>query len=121
MGLPRAARLGSRQRIRLVCARGRRASHPLGTLHALPSDQPGQRLCVVLSRRLGGAVARNRVRRRLQEQFRAAAPHLGGGWDLVLRVAPGAMDASSAVLGEGLRALLQRVGAGSEEGHGRDA
>jgi ribonuclease P protein component len=44
----------------------------------------GPRLGVTVSRRVGGAVVRNRVKRRIREWFRAEARALPGGVDVVV-------------------------------------
>ncbi len=42
------------------------------------------RLGVTVSVKLGGAVVRNRARRRLREVYRLSSPRLSQGWDLIL-------------------------------------
>jgi ribonuclease P protein component len=44
------------------------------TLLALPNTRGVDRLGVIASRRLGGAVLRNRAKRRVREMFRAGEP-----------------------------------------------
>ena len=50
----------------------------------------GARLGIVASRRVGSAVVRNRIKRRLREWFRRRRGQLPAGIDLVLIVRPGA-------------------------------
>ena len=62
-----------------------------------PDEMPA-RLGVVTSRRVGGAVQRNRVRRRLREIFRVRHMDLSAGIWLVVVVKAGAAEVSFAEL-----------------------
>lgn len=48
------------------------------------ADEPAHRVGIITSRRIGGAVVRNRVRRKLREVFRVARPRLISGLWLVI-------------------------------------
>jgi ribonuclease P protein component len=61
-------------------------------------------------RKLGGAVVRNRVRRRLREALRVMAPSFQPGWDVLIIARPALVDADHAVLVEALGRLLRRGG-----------
>jgi ribonuclease P protein component len=66
----RAVRLRSRDQFQAVTERGQRvASHCL-TVLAKPNDVGRDRLGIVASRKLGGAVDRNRAKRRIRDVFR---------------------------------------------------
>jgi ribonuclease P protein component len=73
-----------------------------------PSDEPA-RLGVVTSRRVGGAVQRNRTRRRLREIFRARRGEFAPGLWLVVVAKPGAAEASFAELREDWLRLARRL------------
>jgi ribonuclease P protein component len=62
------------------------------------------------SRSLGGAVQRNRVRRRLRELVRERYGEMETGWDLLLIARPDAVRATYAELREALGSLLKRSG-----------
>ena len=70
----RHARLRSRAEFVAVQERGRRVATRHLTLLALPNTRGVDRLGVVASRRLGGAVMRNCAKRRVREMFRAVEP-----------------------------------------------
>jgi ribonuclease P protein component len=61
---------------------------------------------------LGGAVQRNRVRRRLRELIRERIEAVGAGWDLLIIARPEAGAASYAELRDAVRSLLERSGIG---------
>lgn len=73
---------------------GRRASRDGITVHAVTRSDPGfrSRLGLAVGSKCGGAVTRNRIKRRLREAFRAAAP--ASGWDVVISARPAAAGAS---------------------------
>lgn len=70
----RHVRLRSRAEFVAVQERGRRVASRHMTLLALPNTHGVDRLGVVASRRLGGAVTRNRAKRRVREMFRVGEP-----------------------------------------------
>jgi ribonuclease P protein component len=85
-------------------------------LRWLRTDRAETRIGMSTPRSLGGAVQRNRVRRRLRElvreQLREREATLGAGYDLLLIARPEAARASHAELREALRSLLERSGIG---------
>ena len=83
-GFPPARRIRKGRVFAAVLRRGRRRRFPHFTLHVLPASSGGcARLGVIASRRVGGAVARNRAKRLLREAFRRCAARLPPGADLV--------------------------------------
>ena len=62
------------------------------------------------SSKLGGAVTRNRVRRRLRSIIGGMGPRLEGGWDVLISVRPAGATASQARLGESIEATLRGAG-----------
>jgi len=74
-----------------------------------PSSPPRPRLGISVSKRVGGAVTRNRVRRRLREIFRRSRELFGTQvGDLVVNARPSASDATFEELAQEYRTLLAR-------------
>jgi ribonuclease P protein component len=71
----------------------------------VPNGRDHDRFGISTGRRLGGAVRRNRVRRRLREILRHEPNDTGHGWDILIVVRPAAVDASF----DELRTTLGRV------------
>ena len=62
-----------------------------------------------VSRKVGGAVQRNRVKRWLREAVRAVRPPVAGPWDLVLIPRTEAVEAGLRVLTAEVAELFRRV------------
>lgn len=86
--------------------KGARSQGRFLTLIALPNATGNPRLGVTASRRLGGAVRRNRAKRLIREVFRRNKP--ASGVDLVVIPKPELFEASLAALTEDFRAALRR-------------
>ncbi len=108
MGLPKDSRLRQRKDFDNVFANGRAWSGPLLVIRAVPNERDHTRYGFVTSKRLGGAVVRNRVRRRLREIVREnpAAP----GYDVVLSAKTTAPGATFDELRTGVASLFSRAG-----------
>lgn len=82
--LPEPNRLRRVIDVKRVQRQGRSWRHPLLILLVLANSQSFSRFAVVASRRVGGAVVRNRTRRRLRDVIRGQLPSIAPGWDCVL-------------------------------------
>ena len=85
-------------------------SHPLLTARFLRTDLDVTRFGLSTGRRLGGAVVRNRARRRLREVLRVMAPSFQPGWDVLIIARPAIIDADYGTLVGALRRTLVRGG-----------
>ncbi len=78
--------------------------------HAEGDERPdGPRLGLSVSRRVGGAVDRNRVKRVLREAFWEEAPRLPSGADYVVVARPDARDLAEREGMGGVRAALAEL------------
>ncbi len=112
-------RFRPRQRLRTgaefdtVFKAGARVDGPLFLLVAAPNGRTFDRLGLAVSRRVGGAVERNRARRLLREGFRRLGRGSASGYDVVVVArAPLARLGQAEVdreLGERLRRLRRRA------------
>jgi ribonuclease P protein component len=71
---PTSVRLRVRSEFTSVQERGRRVPSRYLTLLAMPNSLDRDRLGIIASRRMGGAVARNRAKRMLRDIFRRQDP-----------------------------------------------
>ncbi len=85
-------------------------SHPLLAVRFLRTDLETTRFGLSTGRRIGGAVVRNRVRRRLREILRALAPSFQPGWDVLIIARPAVVDASHDEIAEAVKRLLRKGG-----------
>jgi len=74
-----------------------RASDQWIILFGHPNGLPYPRLGISASRRLGGAVVRNRWKRFLREAFRLSRPQLPSGIDLIVIPRPAALPSLDAL------------------------
>lgn len=129
--LPPDRRLRRGDDIVAAVRRGRRATgaapggSPLLVVHVMrgadmSDSEPVRpvRAGFVVSGAVGGAVVRNRVRRRLRHLTRDRLGALPPGSDLVVRALPPAAEATYAELGEGLDRALKRALRGGTPGQG---
>ncbi len=89
--MERALRLTYDADFRRVRKHGKSWAHPFAILCALPNNLPHNRYGFSVSKRLGGAVVRNRVKRLLREAVRTTPKEVGpvvSGYDIVIIARP---------------------------------
>ena len=97
--------LRTREDFARIQAQGRTRADRLMVVRFVPNGRDHDRFGISTGRRLGGAVQRNRVRRRVREILRHFANDTGHGWDILVVARPPAIDASY----DELRAALGRL------------
>ena len=107
--MPALPMLRRRADFEAIGRHGTARSSPLLVLRWMRTERPETRIGLSTPRTLGGAVQRNRVRRRLRTLLRERLGGIGPGWDLLLIARPGAGDADYAELGAAIDALLRRT------------
>ncbi len=93
-----------------VQAQGTSRSHPLMIARFLRTSSSDVRFGLATGRSLGGAVVRNRVRRRIRETLRVMAPSFQPGWDVLIIARPALVAADHEALVEALERLFRRGG-----------
>src|SRR5688572_24036993 len=91
--MPALPMLRRRADFEAIGRHGTARSTPLLVLRWMRTDRTESRIGLSTPRTLGGAVQRNRVRRRLRELVRERIGGIGPGWDLLLIARPAAGDA----------------------------
>lgn len=104
-----ALRLTASESFRLAYREGTRISDDLLVVYVRSNGQGVRRLGISVPGRIGPAVRRNRLKRRLREASRAAAGVLPAGVDGVIVPRLAAARAPAAALQESVRALFNRA------------
>ncbi|HKW63387.1 MAG TPA: ribonuclease P protein component [Candidatus Acidoferrum sp.] len=104
---PREARLVRRGEFDAVYRAGKRRSSSHFTVFFRANEMPQSRFGVSIKKALGGAVARNRIRRRLREIVRRHRAEIPAGWDIVIHPKSAVAKAPFDALTTDLLRLLQ--------------
>jgi ribonuclease P protein component len=109
---PRRRRLSRSAEFERVYRQGRSKGNRFLVLYAFPRETPageGPRLGLSVSRRVGGAVERNRVKRTLREAFWQEAERLPKGSDYVVVARPDARELAAREGTPGVRGALAQL------------
>ena len=82
----------------------------LFSLHAFPNEIDIPRLGLSVSKKVGNAVTRNAVRRRLKEVFHSTIERIPGSFDLVVSAKPAAAEATFEELNQEFLRALGKIG-----------
>ena len=106
--MQRQHRLTGDAQITRIHRQGRSAANRLLVFRLLPNDLERSRFCIVAAKRVGNAVVRNRVKRRLRAAVRSAPCR--PGWDTIIMARRGAGEADYHRLEQAVRNLMRRTG-----------
>ena len=82
--MKRATTVKENYEFRRIYAKGKSGVSPCLVVYCRPNRRENNRLGVTVSAKIGHAVVRNRVRRRLREIFRLSQPEMKQGYDVIL-------------------------------------
>jgi ribonuclease P protein component len=96
----------------MVYDNGIRVSSPVFAAFCLARDSRGDsaRLGLTVPRAIGGAVIRNRIKRRLREAFRKHRSEIGSQWDIVLNPRRAALTAPFNEIERAFQKVIEKCG-----------
>ena len=107
---PRLVMLSKPEDFAALQGEGTVRSHPLLVVRVRRTGLEETRFGLSTGRKLGGAVVRNRVRRRLREALRVMEPSFQPGWDVLIIARPPVIGADFQTMAGALQNLLRRGG-----------
>lgn len=108
--MERRVRLRRTKDVKGVYEEGKSWAHPLLVLIVRPNDLGFSRVGVTASRKVGGAVERNRAKRLLREAARQLYPEFETkGWDMMLIARPKLIEVKEGEVEKALASLLDRA------------
>jgi ribonuclease P protein component len=109
LAFPREARLVRRGEFDAVYRTGKRFSSSHFTVFVRRNELALNRFGFSIKKALGGAVVRNRIRRRLREVVRCRRQEISPGWDIVIHPKSSVGKATFVAITEDLLRLLKKL------------
>jgi ribonuclease P protein component len=112
LDFPRSSRILRSADFRLVYDHGFRVSGPLFAAFCRAREGAAAELCarlgLTVTRAVGKAVVRNRIKRRLREIFRLHRPKIAPQWDIVLNPRRAALEAEFAQIEREMDRVIEK-------------
>lgn len=108
--MQRTFRLRGRDVFKRQRTEGQSWRQPALIISMLPNNTTHNRYGFIITKRLGKAVVRNRLRRQLREIVRTFHSQLRTGYDIILIARPPAVEMTYWQLQEATGAVMQRAG-----------
>jgi ribonuclease P protein component len=105
----KSERLVKRKEFQVVFDGGRKFRNNELLVFALPNGMDKSRLGLVVGKKVGNAVRRNRIKRILREAFRLNKGLLNPHIDLILIPRPGLKSPALSIIEDGFKKLLSRI------------
>lgn len=109
---PRNCKLTARRQFLAVYERGKRVGAGNFVLFGMPTDLPTTRIGLTVTRKIGNAVQRNLIKRRLREVFRRKRGALVPSFDIVINARPTVLQCSLPALERDLVGAFSRLKSG---------
>jgi ribonuclease P protein component len=107
LAIPTKQRIRRPAEFRRVFTRGKRKSGDYVNVAVLRNDLPFSRIGLSVSKRVGNAVSRNLIKRRLCQAF--SDMNIADGWDVIITAKPEASNVSYSILDETMRQSMGRL------------
>ncbi|RZT59667.1 ribonuclease P protein component [Microcella alkaliphila] len=108
--LARAHRVRSGSDFRETMRRGRKTATPTAVVYARSGEETAPaRFGIIVSKAVGGAVVRNRIKRRVRAICANVAPSIPAGTAVVIRMLPAAAEVTWDTLREQLTTTIRRA------------
>jgi len=112
--MKKAVTLKENWEFRRLYQKGKSAVGPAMVIYCKKNRLDHNRLGVTVSTKLGGAVIRNRARRRLREVYRLGSPCLKKGYDFVLVARSKAVEGSFTSMEQNFAQMCKKLGVWEE-------
>lgn len=107
--MKKAVTIKQNHEFRRMYAKGKSAVGPAMVVYCRKNRLGHNRLGLTVSTKLGGAVVRNRARRRLREVYRLSQPGMKQGYDIVIVARSRALKAPFPSMMDSFRRLCQKL------------